>query len=137
VGPQELDPHMSSNAKRRGNEARASTPAPLRGHHADAHAAAWQAVPLLRLPRGEPEGHDTCPVRSIAAAEVEGLVLGQVRRLIASPELVARMITAVRRRTAQLRTPNSRRAMSSRPSERSSRCGTSCIRPSRLVSCGS
>jgi site-specific DNA recombinase len=42
-------------------------------------------------------GHDTCPVRSIAASEVEGLVLGQVRRLLASPELVARTITAVRR----------------------------------------
>jgi hypothetical protein len=36
-------------------------------------------------------------VRSIAAAEVEGLVLGQVRRLLASPELVARTIAAVRR----------------------------------------
>jgi site-specific DNA recombinase len=42
-------------------------------------------------------GHDTCPVRSIAASEVEGLVLGQVRRLLASPELVAKTITAVRR----------------------------------------
>jgi site-specific DNA recombinase len=36
-------------------------------------------------------------VRSIAASEVEGFVLGQVRRLLASPELVARTITAVRR----------------------------------------
>jgi hypothetical protein len=42
-------------------------------------------------------GHDTCPVRSIAAGEVEGLVLGQVKRFLASPELVARTITAVRR----------------------------------------
>jgi site-specific DNA recombinase len=42
-------------------------------------------------------GHDTCPVRSIAASEVEGLVLGQVRRLLASPELIARTITAVHR----------------------------------------
>ena len=42
-------------------------------------------------------GHDTCPVRSIAASEVEGLVLGQVRRLLASPGLVARTITAVQR----------------------------------------
>jgi site-specific DNA recombinase len=42
-------------------------------------------------------GHDTCPVRSIAAGEVEGLVFGQVRRLLASPELVARTITAVQR----------------------------------------
>jgi site-specific DNA recombinase len=39
-----------------------------------------------------------CPVRSIAASEVEGLVLGQVRRLLASPELVGRTITAVRRK---------------------------------------
>ena len=42
-------------------------------------------------------GHDTCPVRSIAAGEVEGLVLGQVRRMLASPELVARTITEVQR----------------------------------------
>ena len=61
------------------------------------HAPAWPAVPLLHLPRASRRGHDTCPVRSIAAGEVEGLVLGQVRRLLASPELVARTITAVRR----------------------------------------
>ena len=36
-------------------------------------------------------------MRSIAANEVEGLALGRVRRLLASPELVARTITAVRR----------------------------------------
>jgi len=48
--------------------------------------------------RASRRGHDTCPVRSIAASEVEGLVLGQVRRLLASPELVARTITAVRRK---------------------------------------
>ena len=41
-------------------------------------------------------GHDTCLVRSIAAREVERLVLAQVRRLLASPELVAQTITAVR-----------------------------------------
>ena len=41
-------------------------------------------------------GHDTCPVRSMAAREVESLVLRQVRRL-ASPKLVARAITAVQR----------------------------------------
>jgi hypothetical protein len=39
-------------------------------------------------------------VRSIAAGE-EGLVLGQVRRLLASPEMVARTIAPVQReRTA-------------------------------------
>jgi hypothetical protein len=36
-------------------------------------------------------------VRSIAASEVEALVLGQVRRLLASPELIGRTIAAARR----------------------------------------
>ena len=46
---------------------------------------------------GESQGPTPCAVRSIAASEVEALVLGQVRRVLASPELVARTITAVRR----------------------------------------
>jgi hypothetical protein len=50
-------------------------------------------------------GHNTCPVRSIAASEVEGLVLGQVRRLLASPELVARTITAVQRENGAAEDP--------------------------------
>jgi hypothetical protein len=54
----------------------------------------------MRLSTAAARGHDTCPVRSIAASEVEGLVLGQVRRLLASPELVARTITEARRQNA-------------------------------------
>jgi hypothetical protein len=49
-------------------------------------------------------------VRSVAASEVEELVLNQVRRLLASPELVARTITAVRRENVRLRAPSSRSA---------------------------
>jgi site-specific DNA recombinase len=98
---------MASNAKRRGNEARARTPAPLRGlmrcthcssamtpTHTRRHGRLYRYYVCLGASR---RGHDTCPVRSIAASEVEGLVLGQVRRLLASPELVARIIAAVRR----------------------------------------
>ena len=44
-------------------------------------------------------------MRSIAAIEVEGLVLGQVRRLLASPELVARTITAVQRENGAAHAP--------------------------------
>jgi len=57
-------------------------------------------------------------VRSIGASEVEGLVLGQVRRLLASPELVARMIAAVRR-------------------ENGAAEDTSSTLPSKRASCGS
>ena len=57
---------LAANAKRRGNEARARTPAPpegpdaphaLRlGDDADPYAPARPAVPLLHLPRGESQG---------------------------------------------------------------------------------
>jgi site-specific DNA recombinase len=98
---------LALNARRRGNEARARTPAPLRGLMRCTHCNSAM-TPTHTRRRGRlyryyiclgasRRGHDTCPVRSIAAAEVEGLVLGQVRRLLASPELVARTITAVRR----------------------------------------
>jgi site-specific DNA recombinase len=96
---------LATNAKRRGNEARARTSAPLRGllrctHRSSAmtptHTPARSAVPLLGLPRRQPQGPRHSPVRSSAASEVEALVLGQVRRLLASPELVSRTIAAVR-----------------------------------------
>jgi hypothetical protein len=98
---------LDSNARRRGNEARARTPAPLRGLMRCTHCSSAM-TPTHTRRRGRlyryyiclgasRRGHDTCPVRTIAAGEVEGLVLGQVRRLLASPELVARTITAVRR----------------------------------------
>jgi hypothetical protein len=98
---------LASNAKRRGNEARARTPAPLRGLMRCTHCSSAMTRTHTRQ-RGRlyryyvclgasRRGHDTCPVRSIAASEVENLVLAQVRRLLASPEVVARTITAVER----------------------------------------
>ena len=88
-------------------ELRARTPAPLRGLMRCTHCSSAM-TPTHTRRRGRlyryyiclgasRSGHDTFPVRSIAANEVEGLVLGQVRRLLATPELIARTITAVRR----------------------------------------
>jgi DNA invertase Pin-like site-specific DNA recombinase len=106
---------LASNAKRRGNEARARTPAPLRGLMRCTHCSSAM-TPTHTRRRGRlyryyiclgasRRGHDTYPVRSIAAGEVEGLVLGQIRRLLASPELVARTITAVRRENSAAEDP--------------------------------
>jgi site-specific DNA recombinase len=92
--------------KRRGNDARARTPAPLRGLMRCTHCSSAM-TPTHTRRRGRlyryyvclgasRRGQDTCPVRSIAASEVEGLVLGQARRLLASSELVARTLAAVR-----------------------------------------
>jgi site-specific DNA recombinase len=98
---------LAPNARRRGNEARARTLAPLRGLMRCTHcSSAMTPTHTRRCGRlyryyvclgASRRGYDTCPVRSIAASEVEGLVLGQVRRLLASPELVARTIATVRR----------------------------------------
>jgi len=106
---------LSLNAKRRGNEARAWTPAPLRGLIRCTHcSSAMTPTHTRRCGRlyryyvclgASRRGHDTCPVRSIAASEVESLVLGQVRRLLASPELAARTITAVRSENGSVEDP--------------------------------
>ena len=138
---------LASNAKRRGNEARARTPAPLRGLMRCTHCSSAM-TPTHTRRRGRlyryyiclgasRRGHDTCPVRSIAASEVEGLGA----RAGASAARVARAGRADDHRGApgerrELRTPSSRRAMSSKPSARSSRSGTSSTRPSRRASCG-
>ena len=98
---------LASNAKRRGNEARARTPAPLRGlmrctrcssamtpTHTRRRGRLYRYYICLSASR---RGHDTCPVRSIAASEVEGLVLGQVAAAARVARAVARTIAAVRR----------------------------------------
>ena len=70
--------------KQRGNEAPARTPAPLRGLMRCTHCNSAM-TPTHTRRRGRlyryyicigasRRGHDTCPVRSIAASEVEGLV---------------------------------------------------------------
>jgi DNA invertase Pin-like site-specific DNA recombinase len=102
---------LAANARRRGNEARARTPAPLRGLMRCTHCGSAM-TPTHTRRRGRlyryyvclgasRRGHDTCPVRSIAASEVESLVLAQARRLLASPELVARTVSAVRRENGE------------------------------------
>jgi site-specific DNA recombinase len=97
---------MGSYAMRRGHEARpdsgtASGPkalhALLLGYDTNPHRRRGRLYRYYVCLGASRRGHHTCPVRSIAGSEVEGLVLGQVRRLLASPELVARTITAVRR----------------------------------------
>jgi hypothetical protein len=76
------------------------------------------------------------PAVSIAAGEVEGRVLGQVRRLLASPELVVRTITAVRREDGAAQDTELEEGDVIEALARSSRCGTSSTRLSRHASSG-
>jgi site-specific DNA recombinase len=43
------------------------------------------------------DGYDTCAVTSVPAADVEGAVLDQVQKLLATPELVARTWATAKR----------------------------------------
>ena len=56
-------------------------------------------------------GPETCPIRRIAAAEIEGAVIDQLRAIIRSPEMVARTASAVRQQDAEINDDEVRRAL--------------------------
>jgi len=98
---------LEGNASRQGcqpHHARATTPAPLKGI-LTCGACGKAMTPSHTRRRGRcyryyvcttaiKQSHAACPVKSIAASEAEELVLSQVRRLLRSPEVTARTITA-------------------------------------------
>ena len=86
--------------RKRAAAARATTPAPLKGLVVCAHCGRAM-TPTSTRKKGRlyryytcmkaiNAGHDTCPVRSIAAGEIEAAVVGQVRALLRAPEIRAR-----------------------------------------------
>ena len=99
---------LSTNGRQRARISQAKTPAPLRGlmrcTHCDramtptrtrgANGKAYRYYLCLGAMR---RGHDGCPIGTVAASEIEGVVLAQVRRLLNAPEVVARAIAAVHR----------------------------------------
>lgn len=96
---------LEGNAARQGSsQARVAAPAPLKGI-LTCGSCGKAMTPSHTRRRGRcyryyvcttaiKQGHAACPVKSIAASEAEELVLSQVRRLLRSPELTARTITA-------------------------------------------
>ncbi|CUW37089.1 putative Site-specific recombinase [Magnetospirillum sp. XM-1] len=86
--------------RKRAAAARATTPAPLKGLVVCTHCGRAM-TPTHTRKKGRlyryytcmkaiNAGHDTCPVRSIAAGEIEAAVIGQVRALLRAPEIRAR-----------------------------------------------
>lgn len=95
---------LAENSRTRGNRTRARTPAPLKGllrctacgssmtpSHTRRRGRLYRYYVCLKSMRG---GAESCPVRSIAASEIEGVVLGQVRRILQAPEVAARTVAA-------------------------------------------
>ena len=98
---------LAGNARTRGNQTRAQTPALLKGLIHGPNGKAMSPTHTRKNGRlyryyvtreALSEGYDTCPVRSVPAAEVEAVVITQLRAFIRSPELVARTWAAVRER---------------------------------------
>lgn len=94
---------LDGNARRRGNLSRAQTPALLRGlifaagGHAMTPSHTRKAGRLYRYYVATDairNGHGDCAVRSVPAAEIEEAVVAQVRHLLQTPEMVAKIWTA-------------------------------------------
>lgn len=92
---------FAKNASRRRNNTRSSTPAPLKGllqcegcgramtpTHTRRHGRLYRYYICMGAIR---KGAASCPIRSVPAAQIEGLVLDQVRGLLRSPEVAARV----------------------------------------------
>jgi site-specific DNA recombinase len=87
--------------RKRAAATRATTPAPLKGLMVCAHCGRAMTPSHTRKKgrlyryytcmKAITVGHDSCPVRSIAAGEIEAAVVGQVRALLRAPEIRARI----------------------------------------------
>jgi DNA invertase Pin-like site-specific DNA recombinase len=97
---------LAENTIARANGTRAQTPALLRGlifapgGHAMTPSHSRKAGKLYRYYVATDairQGYSECPVRSVPAAEVEEAVVTQVRYLLRTPEIIARIWAAAKR----------------------------------------
>ena len=75
-------------------------------------------------------GPETCPIRRIGAAEIEGAVIDQMRAILRSPVITARTAATARQQDADITDDEVRQAL-----QQFDGYGISCSRPSRLGSC--
>ncbi|MBF0370487.1 MAG: recombinase family protein [Magnetococcales bacterium] len=91
---------LEINAPRRANRTRAQTAAPLKGilrcgscGRAMKPSHTRKGGRLYRYytcQNALKNGHDACPLKTVAAREIEGIVLGQLQTLTRTPEMVAK-----------------------------------------------
>jgi site-specific DNA recombinase len=99
---------FTEDGKVRGNRTRADSPALLQGlircgHCNSAMSPTWtkrrgKVYRYYVCSLASKRGHETCPVRSIAAGVVEDAVIGELRRVFRTPDLIARTYRAARNR---------------------------------------
>jgi site-specific DNA recombinase len=112
---------LGQNYRARTAKTRAETPALLRGLLRCAHCGCAMGPSFTRrrgrvyryylCVRASKHGREACPVRTLAAGEIERAVVDQLRRLFATPELVAATLRAAREQgDASLREASQQRA---------------------------
>ncbi len=97
---------LEVNCKVRGNRTRAQTPALLKGIIKCGHCGGAMGPTFARKNgktyryylciAASKNGYDSCPVKTVAAGEIEGAVLEQLRAVFRSPELTAETYRAAR-----------------------------------------
>ncbi len=97
---------MAKNRNYRANQTRKTTAAVLKGilrcgHYGKAMGATFtnrrgKRYQYYLCNHAEKNGYDTCPVKSVAAGQIEGAVFTYLKDIFADPEVVARTFRATR-----------------------------------------
>ncbi|MBI5529335.1 MAG: recombinase family protein [Deltaproteobacteria bacterium] len=97
---------LAENLRSRGQRTRSKTPALLRGVIRCAHCDSGMGITYTAKKgrqyryylcvKADKRGYDTCPVRTLPAAEIEEAVVNQLRAVFRSPELIAKTFKNVR-----------------------------------------
>ena len=99
---------LEENYRIRGNNARAKTPALLKGIIKCGHCGGSMGPSFTKKNgrtyryyvciQATKKGWDTCPVKNVSAGEIEGAVMAQMRAVFQSPELVAETCRVARQK---------------------------------------
>jgi DNA invertase Pin-like site-specific DNA recombinase len=111
---------LKESPRKRANKARAQSPALLRGLIFGTDGAAMSPTHTRKSGRlyryytsqtAMKRGGSDCPVRQVPAAEVERIVLDQLRKLLQSPEIIVQTWRAVRKQRNDLSEKDVRQAL--------------------------
>jgi site-specific DNA recombinase len=107
----EVQEKLKGNHRARGNESRSQTPALLKGILRCGSCGASMGVTFTKqhgrqyryylCHQANRQGYHACPVKTVSAGIIEGAVIGLLKDVFRSPEMVARTLQAVQAREAE------------------------------------
>ena len=107
----EVQEKLKENHRARGNESRSETPALLKGILRCGSCGASMGVTFTKrhgrmyryylCHQANRQGYHACPVKTVSAGIIEGAVMGLLKDVFRSPEMVARTLQAVQAREAE------------------------------------